>query len=270
MNEPNDQWLEYTPDKTKIRYHRSYRKLKPKSLTYIGLILVPMIAGIDALIILVIKPTTRIICEITQQVLSTVISLPLIRIVPRTYLYNEIFIINFPGRYPSTAVSILTAIGSLTVLFLILARNKPIDPKYVWLTFIFFIMLVSALYFTFFSGYFPYNLEIFSELYIKTEIAIWVIIPIVLSLALLPFPIPEYKKVAAILLTLGYSVVFCLVRYMVFLYVLRQFSYLYMALMFFILGPFLDFIYIVGSYSLCIATASLKSSKDMELWNWLQ
>jgi len=224
----------------------------------------------DTLIILYFTPLTRKICEATQWVLATVIPPQLIDIIPKGYIYDDVFIVTVPGRYPSLRVSIITAIVSLTILFIAISKKKAIEPKYVWLIFISFIVLVSALFFVFFSAHFPYTLELYSEMYIKTEIGIWLTIPVVLSFALLPFPIPEYKKIGVIFLTLGYSVLFSLVRYIVFLYLLRQLSYLYMALMFFMFGPFLDFMYIVGSYSLCITSAAVKGSKDYELWNWLQ
>ncbi len=255
--------------KNQIYYHRSYRKLGQESFGKVLLSIFLQIVLVDFFIIFYYPEITRAICNVTKAVLSTSISGELIEIVPKFYLYDNVYAVTLPGRYPSMKLAIIVAIISLTFFFATLSLKRVIEPKYVWLMFISFINLVAAVFFIFFAGYFPYDLEIFSEMYIKTEVGIWVIIPFILTIALLPFPIKMFKKFMVIVMTLGYSIVFAAVRYIVFLYMLRHTSYLFMSLMFFMLGPFLDFIYIVGSYSLCLSASGKQTQRKMERWNWL-
>jgi hypothetical protein len=256
-------------DKNQIYFHRSYRKLQQQSLAYVAFSLLILVVFVDFLVMYYYSQITLGISQFTKMVLSTVIPEQLIEIVPKIYITDNVHVVALPGRYPSIKLSIIVAIISLTLFFSAIYLKRVIEPKMVWLIFITFINTASSIFFIFFAGYFPYDLEIFSEMYIKTEVGIWVIIPIVLTIALIPFPITLIKKLMVILLTLGYSIVFATVRYIVFLYLLRSTSYLFMALMFFMLGPFLDFIYIVGSYSLCLSSAGKYTRKKMELWNWL-
>ena len=64
---------------------------------------------------------------------------------------------------------------------------------------------------------------------------------------------------------------FGIIRYILFLYILQRFSVLYMALMFFVFGPFFDFLYLVGIYSIfmnkMIELYESQAGKDEWLWS---
>jgi len=257
------------PDKIKIHYHRSYRKLEQHSIAHVLFSMFILAGLVDYFILTHYSQITHIISRVARAVLSTCLSPELIQIEAKPYLMYNAYIVNLPGRYPSLLLSIIVALVSIVVIGVLYYSKKAIEPKRVWPVFIFFITLVSSLFFIFFPGFFPYDLEIFSEMYIKTEVGIWVIIPFILTIAFLPFRMKLLSKFLVIMATLFYSIVFACARYIVFLYFLRSATYLFMALMFFMFGPFLDFIYIVGSYSLCITHSAKKNQKDVELWNWL-
>lgn len=268
-SEYKEPWLDFSPEKTHIFYHRSYRKVESRSIPYIALSVLLLVVMVELFILLYFPQLTRFISQAAATVLGTCVPPELVQISPKPYLYGNVYVVTIPGRYPSMTLSVIVAIVSLAVIYMAVSVKRAIDPKLVWLIFIFFIMLFSAIFFIFFPEYFPYDLEIFSEMYIKTEVGLWMIIPFILTFALLPFPFRLFEKFGVILLTLFYSIVFACVRYIVFLYLLRSTTYLFMALMFFMLGPFLDFIYIVGSYSLCISESGKRTGKDKARWNWL-
>ncbi|MCP5053558.1 MAG: hypothetical protein GY940_40705 [bacterium] len=255
-------------EKDLIYYHRAYRKLANHSFTYI--ILTVLVLAILVTMVMVFHPQiTLIISTISRDVLSLTVPGELVEVVGKPYLVDDVYLVTLPGRYPSIRLSIIVAIVSLTFFFVSISVKQVIDPKLVWLIFLSFINLFAALYFIFFAGYFPYDMEIFSEMYMKTEVGIWVLIPFILTVALLPLRINLFKKSGVILLTLLYSIVFACIRYMAFLYLLRATTYLFMAMMFFMLGPFLDFTYIVGSYSLCVKNTGNKTGEEQSQWNWL-
>lgn len=255
--------------KHRINFHRSYRKLEKRSFKQIAVSIFVFVILVDWIILNSFSEISSVICRVAADVLSTCIPQEVIQIKQKTFIHDSVSVLAIRGRYPSTELSVIVAIISMVVIFLAYTKKKAIEPKMVWLIFIFFITLASSLFFIFSQGDFPYDIPFFSEMYIKTEVGIWLTIPLILTVALLPFPIKWHKKLTVILLTLSYSLVFALVRYIVFLYLLRTTTYLFMALMFFMLGPFLDFIYIVGAYSMTVSKIAVKTKEDQKQWNWL-
>lgn len=69
---------------------------------------------------------------------------------------------------------------------------------------------------------------------------------------------------------MAYSFLFGFVRYILFLYMIQQYSILYMALMFFVFGPFFDFLYLVAIYGFFInkMVKLYDSDKGREEWQW--
>jgi hypothetical protein len=87
-------------------------------------------------------------------------------------------------------------------------------------------------------------------------------------MALMLLPAPFLPKLMLILFALLYSFLFGTLRYVIFLFIIHEFSSIYMALLFFAFGPLIDFVYIVGIYSFYSSrlAESLKSSEAV--WKW--
>jgi len=261
-------YSEILPPKQKIVYHKSYRKLMPQnSRTILSTLLLSILLP-DLVIFLFFPQITQTMAAVSRWALSQAVPAEVIQTISREYFHGRIYFLSLPGHYPSRKLAIIMAIIFMTFLFVIFYWKKVIDPKWVWVVFISFICLVSALFFTFFSVYFPYDIEIFSEMYYKTEIGVWLIIPFILSISLLPLPASFRSKTAAIYGTLLYSIAFACIRYIVFLYLLRSISYLFMPLMFFVFGPFLDFVYVVSVYSLFTSRCAEKHKSSLDIWQW--
>jgi len=114
-----------------------------------------------------------------------------------------------------------------------------------------------------------YSMVIYLDLYMKTVVCIWLIIPYILLIGFIPLPINFLQKLGIILLTVTYSIIFGLLRYIVYIYILREFSYLFMAIIFFMFGPFFDFVYVVGFYSVFVSNLAVKIKGDETKWGWL-
>jgi hypothetical protein len=97
-----------------------------------------------------------------------------------------------------------------------------IRPLAMWIVVIFFINFVSSLFFIFFPVHFPYDISIFSGLYIKTEVSIWLIIPPIMFLRLMLIPSNMIKKIIVVVSTLCYAVMLGFIRYIFFLYSLEK------------------------------------------------
>jgi hypothetical protein len=138
----------------------------------------------------------------------------------------------------------------------------------IWISFVCLINLASCLFFLFFPNRFPYDIRIFSELYMETQVIIWFLIALIIPMALAPFPVNIFIKTGVIVLILAYSVIFGCSRYIVFLYILTKHSYIFMAPLFFVFGPLMDSIYIIGLYSLFISFFAVKMKGNMAKWRW--
>jgi hypothetical protein len=130
------------------------------------------------------------------------------------------------------------------------------------------INLSSAVFFTISPSEFPYTLTQFSELYIKTQINMWLFLPFVLGTALLLMPDPFLPKPALVLLTLIYSIVFGFLRYILFLFIVSRFSVIYIPILFFATGPLIDFVYLVGIYSYYNSRVANNLRKNRMVWKW--
>jgi len=254
--------------KSIIYYHRAYRKLPGINRFYFIFELLFLILFFDIIILLIYPQATYLTSHIAKRVLSFVMPPNTLEILKRPYLVGDIYIINRLGKYPGALLLLVTAIVSALTAFV--APRLKIIPKSIgiWIGFVCGIMLVSSIFFMYVPDKFPYNIGRFSELYMKTQVSIWLIIPFVLAIALTPLPSNIIVKSSITTFVLMYSLLFGCVRYIVFFYILTKHTYLFMAL-FFAFGPLLDFVYIVGIYSLFVSFLAVKMKGDLEKWQWL-
>lgn len=184
-----------------------------------------------------------------------------------TFLFGRIFTPELAGKYPTPQFSYAVFVAALGGILLTLKIRIP-KPVAVWVCFVSLIGMASSLFFIFLPSLFPYTIQQFAEIFVKTEIAVWLCIPIIMSFSLLPIPSTMLSKFAAIIFTLFYAMAFGLVRYVLFVTILVRFSYIFMAVLFFCFGPFIDFISVVGVYSFYVSTVSKKINQDLRVWNW--
>lgn len=187
------------------------------------------------------------------------------------FLFKKIYFLSMEGKFPSFESSLSILLGSALLIILFTKIKKiPIPrPVSMWIVFVCLINLISSLFFLLSPQNFPYAIRQFSDLYIKTQIGMWLCVPVLLGLSLAFFPFAFISKTFLLYLTLIYSIIFGVVRYAFFLVILKKYSYLFMPIMFFVFGPLLDFVYIVGFYSFYVSLISRKYSKDIRIWRWL-
>lgn len=252
--------------KSVILYHRSYRKISGSPWTFL-LAFVCIALPLSLAIILFHPEISRMLSLVAQAVLTPYFPQDTLRIIESPYITRNVFLLELPSAYPTLLFSIGNALASLALLALLpgITRAKHV---FIFLIVVAFINFLSSLFFTFFPYRFPYEAVDYSELYIKQQLSIWFFVPVIMGLAVLPLPSTLASKVATILFTVCYSLVFGTARYAVFLFVLSKISLLYMAVLFFVLGPLIDFVYIVGVYSVHVAWLAKKMKGDFATWKW--
>jgi hypothetical protein len=158
----------------------------------------------------------------------------------------------------------------LAALALVVVPSLKGIPRALVIYTCFFAMLTvaSGAFFILVPQRFPYDMSEFSRLYMGTELGIWFMLPLVMGLALGPVPAPLAEKSLVILINLAYSLVFGAVRFAAFVIVLREASVFFMAGLFFALGPFVDFVYVVAIYSLYLNRVSLRLRESEGIWQW--
>ncbi len=189
-------------------------------------------------------------------------------IIKKPFIACDMYMLNLPGKYPSPLFSFLSFLVALLIIFLVF-KSRIYQPIATWLIFLFGINLISSAIFILAPSIFPYTMQHFSELYITTEVGMWLFVPVIMGIALLPIPANIFSKFIVIVLTIFYSIVLGIVRYIVFLFILTKLSYIFMPVLYFSFGPLVDFIYIVGIYSLYVSHFAEKMVRDLKIWKWI-
>lgn len=258
----------HKPLKDRIFYHRAYRIIPRRSRWYF--LLAFLLLGVVPNIILyfAFPDITLAISQTARRVLSTSLSEEFIHVISRPFMGQTVHFLETPGRYPLLNFSIAIALLSLAVMIVVPYLKRITKPVGVWILLFAFMNLVSSLFFVFVPDRFPYGVETFSDLYIKTEVSMWFVIPVILALALIAFPSSIWGKLVLIVGALAYDIAFSVLRYIVFLYLLQKATFVFMAIMFFLFGPLVDFLYIVGFYSYYVYRIARVNREDFATWKW--
>lgn len=258
-------------EKRIILYHRSYRKL-PGSLTLFFLQFLLFVAPFTVATVLYYPEMTSFICNVADVILSPYFIPDTVKIdgVEFIDIIGNIAVVSFlnlPGQMPSFYYSLVNAIVcAVLILFLPLVNRA--KPLMIFLTILAAMHLVSALFFIFVPYLFPYTASDYSKLYMLQQVSIWIFVPIIMGIAIMPLPSSPVAKILTMIITFINMLLFGTVRYIVFLYILSKISLIYMAILFFALGPLIDFSYIVGIYSLHATDLAKKIKGDFKIWKW--
>ncbi|SMD01659.1 hypothetical protein [Sporomusa malonica] len=253
--------------KAVILFHRSYRKLPGSVATFLlqfGCFAVPL----AALTAYFYPQITRAICLITEITLAPFFQ-DTITIAETNFIdvVGYIYFIDLPGKFPEFFFSLGNALVCLVLLLfqVYLCRANPLN---IFFMMIVAVQLLSSTFFVVAPGLFPYDITDYSYLYMVQQISILFFVPLIMGFALLPLPSSLISKCLTMGITCVYALVFGTVRYAVFLFILAKASLLYMAVLFFVLGPLIDFAYIVGIYSIHVTRLTAKTKEDVSVWRW--
>ncbi|MCP4606603.1 MAG: hypothetical protein GY847_39855 [Proteobacteria bacterium] len=249
--------------------HRAYRIFPSIRPRWLALELLGFIFPFTIAIYYGFPWMTLIACHNAYQLLSITFSVDFLVILSQSHIGQALHIIQSPGAYPTRDFAMINAIVALTIIILSPRIRKIPKAVGVWLAFIGFIHLISSAFFIVMPERFPYSVQTFSELYMKTEVSMWFMIPFLLAFSVVPLKTSRVRKLLLILIVLMMDIILGIVRYILFLYILGKFSFIYMALMFFAFGPLVDAMYMVVYYSLFVSYIAAELKEEKKLWNWL-
>lgn len=257
--------------KKNIYYARTYRRIQLRmkiSILFACILIIPTLI----ILVLNIDNITDILTDIGVDILSKVIPPENIQVVSTDYtILNTMKYIDIPTKYPSVKLIVCNLAICLFVLFIMQLFKKNGKPLAVFLMFSIITHVVSCIYFLIAGSEFPYSMGEYSDLYIKQQIGIWFTFIVLAGLVISFMGEKDYVfKFMTFVTILAYSLVFGTVRYILFMFILYRYSVLYMALLFFTVGPMFDFPYFVSFYALFVN----KNIKDYEygdkkgVWKW--
>ena len=239
--------------KKNIYLARTYRYLNTnvkKNTLYVLLMVIPSLI----LLIANIENLTDLIARMGSSVLSAIGLINVFEIKQSDFsILGRMEYLEIPTVYPDIPFSFWNIVVIfIGLLFLGMGRRKG-KPIAIYLMMDMIVHLVNCVYFVFAEEYFPFSAADFSEMYMKQQIAIWIAFIVLTALVTSFVGNKGYiYRIMTFVGTMTYSLIYGIVRYIVFLYVLMRFSILYMALMFFVLGPLFDFLYLVAFYSIFV------------------
>ena len=253
-------------NKDKIYCHRAYRRIyfsgKTGNLLRFAALCVPFIL----IVIVFASDMTFFMSAAAKDIFTYLSGVHTDITVKEISVFGKMYLVDFMGKYPKPGSSAGLCAVCIAGIWL-LAKIKRV-PRSITLyaSFVLMITAASAAIFLLFPDSFPYNVMRFSDFYLATEIGIWIIIPIVMSISLILLPANIFEQYAVIASVLVYSVAFGFIRYVLFLYLLHKFSYIFMATMFIAFDPPLDTVYIVSIYSVYASIISKRLQGNQLTW----
>lgn len=257
--------------KSRIYYARTYRKLKSggwRGVLVAGILMIPALF----LLLWNCYKITRGMSWLAVRFLCDRFRGLQIQIVDSEFpIIGKISIVELPTVYPGlkeVIINLLVVMGM--VIFACTGKRKG-KPVAIFSMIVLVTHMINCVYFLFGRNYFPYTAYQYSDLYMRQQIGIWIFFIVLAGGVIglmgskgLPFKILAFWGI------IFYSLVFGVARYIFFLYILERFSIFYMALLFFVFGPFFDFLYLVGIYALYVNKMRkiYDSDKGREEWAW--
>ena len=237
--------------KNQIYFARTYRHLHFNRRSFGLFMLLFMVPGLVLLLLFYDEMTyamTRMAAWLLEQgnVADTAI-------ITSTFLplLGPVYYLAVPTTQPGYGLILANLGAVLLIMWVLCTGNRKGKPIGIYFLIVMIIHAMSCVFFLLGRDLFPYSITTYSDLYVKQQVGIWITFYILICLIMgILGRNAVLSRVLTVLGVMAYSVAFGFVRYALFLWILHQFSTLYIGIMFFALGPLFDFLYFVMIYSL--------------------
>lgn len=243
--------------KTQIFFSRTYRYFevnKKEQLIYVLALIVPSVV----LFLLFYSEISRVLAIWVSNALAAGMPEESVGVLYTNFLpiFGGVYHVEIPNSVPSNNeiwINLAVTMFLLVVTALLNKRKKRRTPLSIYFIIVLLIHLIACIYFLFAKDFFPYTATQYSELYIKQQVVIWLSFILLSGFVLGVIGYGEVRdKILFFLGVMLYSFVFGAARYLAFSYIISSTSSIYMATMFFSLGPLYDFLYFVFFYAVYI------------------
>jgi len=256
-----------------IRYNRSQRHLNASWLLW-AIFLLLIVQPVLLLIIFYHTELSQFVAELVASWIRPILGQESVTVLQSEFLgdFAGVHVVHLSNNLPTVGFSFANLIVTLILMVIVVRAIRKNSVMAFYFMMMAVVHFVSSMYFWLASEFFPYTIFTFSDLYMKQQISIWITI-VAFGGFIYTFTGSTrfIDKLVFFLITIVYSLIFGIIRYFVFLVLLSKLSVIYMAVMFFTLGPLFDFLYLVGIYVLYIYVSMRKLSnvKELDKWAWL-
>lgn len=257
--------------KSQIYYTRTYRRLRSggwQGVLFVCLLVIPseivLFWGLPELTRWMSWLAVKLLCARFRglQIQITTSEFP---------IAGSVSFVDLPTVYPNLSTIIGNLLVATVILVFICTGRRQGKPVAVFTAIMMVTHYVNCVFFLFAKNFFPYTAFHYSNLYVTQQASVWTFF-ILLAGGTIGFMGRRgaLYKILAFLAIIFYSMAFGVVRYVFFLYILERFSIFYMALLFFVFGPFFDFVYLVWIYALYISRMGrlYDSAEERGEWTW--
>jgi hypothetical protein len=185
-------------------------------------------------------------------------------------IFGDVYFVTLPSKMPTYTQVIINAVVSFVLILVGFFTKDRAKPITMYLLVTLGLHIISCLFFFFFPEKFAYTLTEYSELYMLLQTGTWFTFLIIVSLIGGLIHHSGTSKYVFILSVVVYSFVLGVLRYIVYLGLLMHGSSLYMAILFFSFGPFVDYMYLVWLYGIFMRYITIKFNerKGVIKWYW--
>ncbi len=252
--------------KDRIYYTRAYRRLpRPPALNVVAVIVLAVV--LIALVFLFRSELSYVVAWFGWKTALLVGADA--KLVSTEFMWTSIYCVDSLAVYPTWTYAFISSLVCGVLLIVLPLIKKIPAPASYWFFYLILVQFVSSLFFLFFASYFPYTIFDYTSLYIKVELVMWMVIPVIVPMAVIVYPANFFHKFLLVTGTLLYSIVLGAMRMGILIMILEYGTIMFMAFAFFILGALLDFVYITGFFSLFMSRLAHDISGRKQIWRWL-
>ena len=127
---------------------------------------------------------------------------------------------------------------------------------------------ISGAFFYFAGNRFPYDSGEFAAVWTRAEFVVWLIVPALFAIVLGPLPLRPVHAFLYSTMVVLYGIWFSALRLTLLLASFHFAGLMWMAPAYFLAGFHIDFLYIVGFYSVAVSRAARELRQRQEVWQW--
>lgn len=258
-------------NKKLINYSRDYRHLNRHFVGYLFQVVI-FLGGLIVGYLFSYNKLSYYIADFTANILGKVTGISAgIREVEFFPKFGGVYCVTMEGKSPSFSLSIISMIITLILIVICSQIKTDKKPVMIFITIGLYIHLISSAFFVFFGAEkFPYNLDDYSNLYMKQQIIVWLMIIVVYWLSTSLITNVVGLRIVSFLIVAVLSALFGIARYLVYLFIIVKCTYIFMAELYFIFGILMDIMIMIGVYSIFMkkVSARFRDRMEVKLWKW--
>ena len=186
------------------------------------------------------------------------------------FVYGRVYYFDMKGNDPNFTICFFVLIACLFAMSVLLQKFTKYKPLMIYIVMILGITSASSIFYIIVPDRYPYELSGYANMYMSQEGVFVYMLAIIVALSISLLPGVHTNDFLTFYIIMAYAVVYGSVRYLVFTTLLYMVTNMFMATFYFMLGIFIDLLYVVAIYAIYVKHISeLYSENEEQLkWKW--